>query len=119
VLLANDHGSSGIVVGWNAKDGNQFKKIDDPNEKLAAIGPHAWSADSKRLLAACGDGYLHLWNLDNDQQVKWPANRESIQCIAFVSNTLALTGHKDGLIKFWELPSGRLLKQNMHGHELF
>jgi hypothetical protein len=113
LLHANIDTNRSILMAWNPKDGRELKRIDPAGNLL--IGASAWSPDAKWLLAAGNDAHLHLWNVDTGQESKWPSGNDTVESVAFVSNSFAITGDKEGALHFWELPAGRRTKQLPHG----
>jgi WD40 repeat protein/tRNA A-37 threonylcarbamoyl transferase component Bud32 len=85
----------------------------------------AFSGDGQRLFSASsGDGTLRVWNNDSQagEVVKKELNKIEIgktvagkmMCSAFWQGGRALTGHADGSVVLWDLPTGSVLKSFTH-----
>ncbi|MFP3965375.1 NB-ARC domain-containing protein [Actinomadura fulvescens] len=76
------------------------------------------AATSNRLAAACGDGSIRLWSLDNDWTLR--LNQAEARTWAVTMNhpgTRLAASAADGTVRVWELPSGRLLWERQNAHQ--
>lgn len=70
-----------------------------------------------RLVGAGNDNALHVWDLDRvPYTISIKAHDSPTHAIAFADDHLIVSGADEGVVRLWELPSGRLLR-SLTGHE--
>lgn len=81
----------------------------------------AVSPDGRRALAACGDGTVRLWSLDEGREMhQYPGHKGPAKAVAFLPDgRQALTGGEDGTVRLWDLDgaahSQELARLEEHG----
>jgi WD40 repeat protein/serine/threonine protein kinase len=118
-LLAAGEGDGGAVV-WEAVSGKERLTCRAPQLGVASV---AFSPDSRRLATISGwhqEARVRLWDLATGREgpsLDAPAARTLFGNAVAISpdGKYLAAGDRPGLIKLWELPSGRLVR-TLTGH---
>ncbi|MDJ0509157.1 MAG: TIR domain-containing protein [Crocosphaera sp.] len=110
--LATVFFKNGVLI-WNTQeiltnpDQTKPKKLDYPQATSMAFNPK-----EKMLAISSKDGYISLWN-DQEQLIrKWQAHRQSILSVSFSHDGKYLaTGSWDGTARLWDVKTGEKLAQ--------
>ena len=101
--------SDGSLRAWSVKTGRQVRAM---SETIGYIREYAFSPDGRRLIAPTSGG-ITVWNLDTwEEERTLEGHTGSTTALAVdpFSRYLASSG-ADGLLKVWDLKSGRVIKK--------
>ncbi|MBK8704333.1 MAG: WD40 repeat domain-containing protein [Saprospiraceae bacterium] len=102
---------------WDGKKGfiqqacGQTPNLVLPYAHVQSITALAYSPDGNFMISGDAGGEIKIWDLRNGIQARTiAAHAESIDHLSFSGDRVFVSGGKDGLVKGWDLTTGRLLK---------
>lgn len=102
----------GQVVGWNLPARSRFFSSKAHAGPVVAA---AYSNDGEWSATGGEDGMLVVRDAVGETWIETPAHEAGVTAVRFAPDERLLTGGKDGAIRFWSMPSGRL-ERTLSGH---
>jgi WD40 repeat protein len=102
-LFTADHDPAGGLHCWNLSTGNEIERFTTP----CAVNGLALSKDGHRLLAACEDWTVRLFDADTGKQLhRYIGHDKAVKNVAFSPDgkTFA-SGSDDRSVRVWNLPA--------------
>ena len=105
----NEDRGFGVTV-FDARTWQEVQSLDGPRDAIEEL---AVSRDGQHLAAACADGKVYLWSMDEDRFTLPRLLGEGLDAVRFVtiddaSRSIAASG-ADAKIRHWSLETGELL----------
>jgi WD40 repeat protein len=103
---------------WDVQTGNPKVTRTEHTEKIKSI---AYTPDGKMIVTGSHDLTVRLWDSNGEPKQVLKGHKGGLESVAVSPDgKQLLSGSNNGQIIFWELPSGRMLKDlpNAHGNEL-
>jgi serine/threonine protein kinase/WD40 repeat protein len=102
-LFTADHDPAGGLHCWNLSTGREIERFTTP----CAVNGLARSKDGHRLLAACEDWTVRLFDADTGRQLhRYIGHDKGVTCVAFSPDEKTfVSGSNDRSVRLWNLPT--------------
>jgi len=96
-------GIDGTVRLWDAKTGKSLDILKCAEHYINSVN---WSPNGRKLVAADGGGFIHIWNFDKDQYQRLTGHESFVVSVVWSNDgSLLVSGSYDGTVRIWN-PSG-------------
>jgi hypothetical protein len=117
VSSGKDIAETGEVKVWDSRSGNEILELPGHPRETNKIGSIVFSPDGRRLVTACGDNAVHVYDLASRRRIHRLEGHSASVLAAEVSpdgRTIASTGD-DTTIKLWDMATGAEIR-TLRGH---
>ncbi|HWE03673.1 MAG TPA: serine/threonine-protein kinase [Tepidisphaeraceae bacterium] len=99
-----DHDPAGGLHCWNLSTGKEIERFTTP----VAVNGLALSKDGHRLLAACDDWTVRLFDADTGRQLhRYIGHDKAVNCVAFSPDEMTFaSGSDDRTVRIWNVLTG-------------
>lgn len=109
-------GNDGILRIWDVKTGAELKSLVHKNSPDIDMGIYSFvfTPDGTTIYAGNGDGTISQWDLRTSRETRtWQAHDSAVikLILSPKHGELASLSFRDGVVKLWQIPSGREIRQ--------
>jgi hypothetical protein len=104
-------GNLNTICLWNLRTGKQFGSLLDHSAVVRSL---SFSPDGQFLASGSDDKTVKLWHLRTGTPIRsWIAHAGAVQAVVICDRQTLLSGGSDGLVKSWDLSSGKYLGKRL------